>query len=45
MDLKILEIASNTENHKVVKNHTHLSKIKTSYVEMKWKLPCWSKMI
>ncbi|SVB05843.1 uncharacterized protein METZ01_LOCUS158697, partial [marine metagenome] len=25
MDLKILEIASNTENHKVVKNHTHLS--------------------
>ena len=29
MDLKILEIASNTENHKVVKNHTHLSKNKT----------------
>ena len=28
MDLKILEIASNTENHKVVKNHTHLSKNK-----------------
>ena len=25
MDLKILEIASNTENHKVVKNHTHQS--------------------
>ena len=28
MDLKILEIASNTENHKVVKNHTHQSKSK-----------------
>ena len=28
MDLKILEIASNTENHKVVKNHTHRSKNK-----------------
>ena len=28
MDLKILEIASNTENHKVVKNHTHSSKNK-----------------
>ena len=28
MDLKILEIASNTENHKVVKNHTHLAKNK-----------------
>ena len=28
MDLKILEIASNTENHKVVKNHTHFSKNK-----------------
>ena len=28
MDLKILEIASNTENHKVVKNHTHQSKNK-----------------
>ena len=26
MDLKILEIASNTENHKVIKNHTHQSK-------------------
>jgi len=25
MDLKILEIASNTENHKVVKNYTHQS--------------------
>jgi nitrogen fixation protein NifU and related proteins len=28
MDLKILEIASNTDNHKVVKNHTHKSKNK-----------------
>ena len=28
MDLKILEIASNTENHKVVKNYTHQSKKK-----------------
>jgi nitrogen fixation NifU-like protein len=28
MDLKILEIASNTENNKVLKNHTHQSKNK-----------------
>ena len=28
MDLKILEIASNTENHKVVKNYTHQAKNK-----------------
>jgi nitrogen fixation protein NifU and related proteins len=28
MDLKILKIASNTENHKVIKNHTHRSKNK-----------------
>ena len=28
MDLKILEIASNTENHKIVKNYTHQSKNK-----------------
>ena len=28
MDLKILEIASNTENHKVIKNFTHQSKNK-----------------
>ena len=28
MDLRILEIASNTKNHKVVKNHTHQSKNK-----------------
>ena len=28
MDLKILEIASNTTNHKVVKNYTHQSKNK-----------------
>tara|TARA_B110000196_G_C20983585_1_gene584618 strand:+ start:419 stop:823 length:405 start_codon:yes stop_codon:yes gene_type:complete len=30
MDLEILKIASNTENHKTVKNHTHLSKNKNS---------------
>ena len=29
MDLKILEIASDTKNHKVVKNHTHQSKNKS----------------
>jgi len=28
MDLKILEIASNTENNKVIKNYTHQSKNK-----------------
>src|SRR6056300_1043229 len=28
MDLRILEIASNTANHKIVKNHTHHSKNK-----------------
>ena len=28
MDLKILEIASNTENNKVLKKHTHKSKNK-----------------
>tara|TARA_B110001450_G_scaffold156992_1_gene146294 strand:- start:208 stop:618 length:411 start_codon:yes stop_codon:yes gene_type:complete len=28
MDLKILEIASNTQNHRVIKNHTHQSKCK-----------------
>ena len=28
MDLKILEIASNTKNHKVLKKHTHQSKNK-----------------
>jgi len=28
MDLKILEIASDTKNHKVIKNHTHKSKNK-----------------
>jgi nitrogen fixation NifU-like protein len=28
MDLKILEIASNTENHKVIRNYTHQSKNK-----------------
>ena len=28
MDLEILKIASNTENHKIIKNHTHFSKNK-----------------
>ena len=28
MDLKILEIASNTDNNKNIKNHTHYSKLK-----------------
>jgi nitrogen fixation NifU-like protein len=28
MDLKILEIASNTENNKIVKNYTHIAKSK-----------------
>ncbi len=28
MDLEILKIASNTENHKIIKNHTHYSKNK-----------------
>ena len=28
MDLEILKIASNTENHKIIKNHTHSSKNK-----------------
>ena len=28
MDLEILKIASNTENHKLIKNHTHRSKNK-----------------
>ena len=28
MDLEILKIASNTENHKVIKNHTHYSENK-----------------
>ena len=28
MDLEILKIASNTKNHKVLKNHTHFSKLK-----------------
>ncbi len=30
MDLEILKIASNTENHKVLKNYTHFSKFKNS---------------
>ena len=28
MDLEIIKIASNTENHKFIENHTHISKIK-----------------
>ena len=28
MDLEILKIASNTENHKVLKNYTSFSKLK-----------------
>ncbi len=28
MDLEILKIASNTDNHKILKNHTHSSKLK-----------------
>ena len=28
MDLKILQIASNTENNKIIKNHTHGAKFK-----------------
>ena len=28
MDLEILKIASNTQNHKILKNHTHDSKLK-----------------
>ncbi len=28
MDLEILKIASNTENHKYIENHTHISKQK-----------------
>ncbi len=30
MDLEILKIASNTENHKILKNHTHFSKLKNT---------------
>ena len=30
MDLEILKIASNTQNHKVLKNYTHSSKLKNS---------------
>ena len=28
MDLEILKIASNTDNHRILKNHTHNSKLK-----------------
>tara|TARA_Y100000590_G_scaffold108220_1_gene123068 strand:+ start:3395 stop:3793 length:399 start_codon:yes stop_codon:yes gene_type:complete len=30
MDLEILKIASNTDNHKVLSDHTHYSKLKNS---------------
>ena len=30
MDLKILQIASNTENNKVIRDHTHKAKHKNS---------------
>ena len=30
MDLEIIKIASNTENNKILKNHTHFSKMKNS---------------
>ena len=30
MDLEILKIASDTENNKDIKNHTHFSKLKNS---------------
>ncbi len=30
MDLEIIKIASNTENNKILKNHTHSSKMKNS---------------
>ena len=32
MDLKILEIASDTENNKNIKNYTHAAKSKILYV-------------
>ena len=32
MDLRILEIASNTENNKILDNHTHKSKNKNPYL-------------
>ena len=37
MDLRILEIAANTENNKIIDGFTHKSKIKIHYVVMKWK--------
>ena len=36
MDLKILKIASNTENHKIFNNYTHKSKLKS--------MPCGDEM-
>ena len=38
MDIKILEIASNTENNKIIENYTHFAKKKTLLVVMKWRL-------
>ena len=38
MDLRILEIASNTENNKILEKHTHKSKNKIQFAVMKWKL-------
>ena len=35
MDLEILKIASDTRNHKVLKDSSHFAKFKTLYVEMK----------
>ena len=35
IDKVIIEIASNTENHGVLDDHTHFSKLKIQYVEMK----------
>ena len=37
MDLRILEIASNTENNKIIDGATHYSKNKIQFVVMKWK--------
>ena len=38
MDLKILEIASHTENKKELNNPTHSSKTKIRFAGTKWKL-------
>ena len=36
MDLEIINIASNTDNNKNIKDHTHFSKLKIRYVEMNY---------